>query len=146
VEASNTPTIRRLTPSCRHQLPRIARKSRELSSFRNKENQATVTSFDMFCTGKDTGELVTPDDQTQAIFLRVDRNGDGNADVIFFDLKRRGEWNLSFWDENFSGQWTLVGYHDDGSLKPTSFESYVEFQAGCKSLRSRSPECFQVFR
>jgi hypothetical protein len=25
VEASNTPTIRRLTPSCRHQLPRIAR-------------------------------------------------------------------------------------------------------------------------
>jgi hypothetical protein len=24
VEASNTPTIRRLTPSCRHQLPRIA--------------------------------------------------------------------------------------------------------------------------
>src|ERR1039458_968414 len=27
VEASNTPTIRRLTPSCRHQLPRIARKA-----------------------------------------------------------------------------------------------------------------------
>src|SRR5213083_326001 len=25
VEASNTPTIRRLTPSCRHQLPPIAR-------------------------------------------------------------------------------------------------------------------------
>ena len=24
MEASNTPTIRRLTPSCRHQLPRIA--------------------------------------------------------------------------------------------------------------------------
>src|SRR5271154_2510656 len=28
VEASNTPTIRRLTPSCRHQLPRIAPLSR----------------------------------------------------------------------------------------------------------------------
>src|SRR5260370_40333312 len=27
VEASNTPTIRRLTPSCCHQLPRIARQS-----------------------------------------------------------------------------------------------------------------------
>src|SRR5277367_2254730 len=27
VEASNTPTIRRLTPSCRHQLPRIAPQS-----------------------------------------------------------------------------------------------------------------------
>ena len=32
---------------------------------------STVVSFDMFCTGKDTGELVTPDDQSQAIFLAV---------------------------------------------------------------------------
>jgi S1-C subfamily serine protease len=103
-------------------------KPKELSRFRNEQIKATVVSFDMFCTGKDTGELVTPDDQTQAIFLRMDRNGDGNADVVFFDLNRLGRWDLSFWDENFSGQWTLVGYHDDGSLKPTRFESYTEFQ------------------
>jgi Trypsin-like peptidase domain len=101
---------------------------KELAKFRDEQNKATVVSFDMFCTDKDTGELVTPDDQTQAIFLRVDRDGDGNADVIFFDLNRRGRWDLSFWDENFSGQWTLVGYHDDGSLKPARFESYTEFQ------------------
>src|SRR6266568_885309 len=31
VEASNTPTIRRLTPSCRHQLPRIAHYHVEVS-------------------------------------------------------------------------------------------------------------------
>ena len=55
------------------------------------------------------------DDQSQAIFLRLDRNGDGRADVIIFDLKRSGRWDLSFWDENFTGYWTLVGYHDDGS-------------------------------
>jgi hypothetical protein len=29
---------------------------------------------------------------------------------------------LSFWHANFEGQWTLVGYHDDGSLQPTRFE------------------------
>jgi hypothetical protein len=103
-------------------------KPKELSKFRDEQNQATVISIDMFCTGKDAGELVTPDDRTQAIFLRVDRNGDGNADVIFFDLNRQGRWDLSFWDENFSGQWSLVGYHDDGSLKPARFESYAEFQ------------------
>ena len=103
-------------------------KPKQLSKFRNEQNDATVVSFDMFCTGKDTGELVTPDDQTQAIFLRLDRNGDGRADVIIFDLKRSGRWDLSFWDENFTGHWTLVGYHDDGSLKPTRFESYAEFQ------------------
>jgi len=101
---------------------------KELSRFRNDQNNATVVAYDMFCTGKDTGELVTPDDPKQAIFLRVDRNGSGRADVVFFDLKRRGKWDLSFWDENSTGQWTLVGYHDDGSLKPTRFESYAEFQ------------------
>ena len=109
-------------------------KPKELSKFRNEQNDATVVSFDMFCTGKDTGELVTPDDQSQAIFLRLDRNGDGRADVIIFDLKRSGRWDLSFWDENFTGNWTLVGYHDDGSLKPTRFESYAEFQ---KRIASR---------
>ena len=111
-------------------------KPKELSKFRNKGNDATVVSFDMFCSGQDqdTGELVTPDDQSQAIFLRVDRNGDGRVDLIIFDLNRRGKWDLSFWDEKFEGHWTLVGYHDDGSLKPTRFESYAEFQ---KRLASR---------
>lgn len=71
-------------------------KAKQLSKFRNEKNDATVVSFDMFCTGKDTGELVTPDDKSQAIYLRLDRNGDGHADVIFFDLKRSGRWDLSF--------------------------------------------------
>jgi hypothetical protein len=39
-----------------------------------------------------------------------------------------GRWDLSFWDEKFNGYWTLVGCQDDGSLAPTRFESYVEFQ------------------
>jgi hypothetical protein len=34
VEASNTPTIRRLTPSCRHQLPRIAPRRPVLTGWR----------------------------------------------------------------------------------------------------------------
>jgi hypothetical protein len=88
----------------------------------------------MFCTGKDTAEYVVPDNKNDAIFLRLDRNGDGDADAVIFDLKRRSKWDLSFWDENYNGHWTLVGYHDDGSLKPTRFESYAEFQ---KRMASR---------
>jgi hypothetical protein len=82
----------------------------------------------MFCTGKDTGEHVIPDDQSKAIFLRMDRKGDGYADVIFFDLKRRGQWDMSWWDEKYTGQWTLVGYHDDGSATPSRFESFAQYQ------------------
>jgi S1-C subfamily serine protease len=106
----------------------------ELSRFRSDEEAATVISFDMFCTGKDNAEYVTPDDQSKAIFIRLDRNGDGRVDATIFDLKRRGKWDISFWDEKFEGHWTLVGYHDDGTLKPTRFESYAEFQ---KRIASR---------
>ena len=102
--------------------------AKELSRFRSSENDASVVAFDMFCTGKDNAELVIPDNKTKAVFLRLDRNGDGKADAIIFDFKRRAKWDLSFWDENFQGYWTLVGYHDDGTLKPTRFESYAEFQ------------------
>jgi len=102
--------------------------AKELSRFRSSENDASVVAFDMFCTGKDNAELVIPDNKTKAVFLRLDRNGDGKADAIIFDFRRRAKWDLSFWDENFQGYWTLVGYHDDGTLKPTRFESYAEFQ------------------
>jgi S1-C subfamily serine protease len=108
--------------------PKEKCEAKALSKFRNKENDATVVSMDMFCTGKDSAELVTPDDKSKAIFLRLDRNGDGNVDAVIFDLKQIGKWDLSFWDEKFEGHWTLVGYHDDGTLKPTRFESYAEFQ------------------
>jgi S1-C subfamily serine protease len=101
---------------------------KEISKFRNKGNDATIIAYDMFCNGKDTGEYVIPDKQTNAIFLRVDRNGDGKADVIFFDFKRRGKWDISWWDENYDGHWTLVGYHDDGSLTPSRFESFAAYQ------------------
>ena len=109
-------------------------KWKELSTFRNKDNNSTVTSIDMFCIGKANAEYVVPDKASDAIFLRLDRNGDETVDAIIFDFQRRSKWDLSFWDENFNGNWTLVGYHDDGSLKPTRFESYAEFQ---KRMASR---------
>jgi hypothetical protein len=66
--------------------------------------------------------------ESAAIMLTLDRNGDGRPDVIYFDSKRQRKWDLSFWDENCDGHWTLVGYHDDGSLKPSRCESYDAFQ------------------
>jgi hypothetical protein len=99
-----------------------------LTKYRDKGDAATITSYDMFCNGKVSGEYVIPDKQASAVFLRVDRNGDGKADVIFFDLKRLGKWDISYWDEKYNGQWSLVGYHDDGTLKPSRFESYAAYQ------------------
>jgi S1-C subfamily serine protease len=103
-------------------------KPKEISRWQNEQNHSTVVGYDMTCSGKINGNYIIPDKQSEAILLSIDRNGDGRPDVIFFDFKRQKKWELSLWDENFDGHWTLVGYHDDGSMKPTRFESYDAFQ------------------
>jgi S1-C subfamily serine protease len=98
------------------------------SSWRNKANDSTVTAYDITCSGKPNANYIVPDKKSDAILLAWDRNGDGQPDVVFFDFKRQGKWELSYWAENFDGHWTLVGYHDDGSLKPSRFESYDTYK------------------
>jgi hypothetical protein len=107
---------------------------REVSRFRNQENNANVIAYDLNCTGRVNADYIIPDNASDAVMLTLDRNGDGRPDVIFFDLQRRGKWDLSFWDNDFKGYWTLVGYHKDGSLEPSSYESYDTFQ---KRMASR---------
>jgi S1-C subfamily serine protease len=92
---------------------------KQVSRWRNKTNDATVIGYDMDCKGGINGNYIISDNKAEAIMLTIDRNGDGRPDVVFFDFKREKKWNLSFWDETFDGHWTLVGYHDDGSLKPS---------------------------
>ena len=80
---------------------------KEISRFRNKDNDAAVIAYDLNCSGKVNADYIVPDRKTDAIKLTWDRNGDGRPDVVFCDFKRRGKWDLSFWDVNFDGQWTL---------------------------------------
>lgn len=101
---------------------------KQVGSWRTKDNDASIYGYDTDCSGKNTAEYVVPDKQTDPILLRTDRNGDGQADVVYFDFERRGKWDLSLWSENYDGRWTLVGFHPDGSLTPSSFESYAAFQ------------------
>jgi S1-C subfamily serine protease len=101
---------------------------REISRFRSKEGDATVIAYDTGCTGKANANYIIPDSKTESIRYAVDRNGDGRPDVIYFDLKQQKKWDLSFWDEKFEGHWSLVGYHPDGKITPSNFESYDVFQ------------------
>jgi hypothetical protein len=78
-------------------------KPKVLSKYRSSDNSSSITSLDMFCDGRASGEYVIPDKASAAVFLRVDRNGDGKADVIFFDLKRSGKWDISWWVTNILG-------------------------------------------
>jgi hypothetical protein len=102
---------------------------KEISRFRNKKNDGTVIAYDSKCSGRVNANLIIPDRSTESIIYTVDRNEDGKPDVIFFDLKHRHQWDISFWDEKFEGHWTLVGYHPDGKMTPSSFESYERFRS-----------------
>ena len=42
------------------------------------------------------------------------------------------KWDLSFWDDNFDGQWDRVGYHEDGNSKPSRYEDFSSFSAKAK--------------
>ena len=102
-------------------------KLKEISRFRSKEGDASVIAYDTLCSGHANANYIIPDNKTDAIKYMVDRNGDGRPDVIYFDMKQLKRWDVSFWDEKFDGHWTLVGYHPDGKITPSSFESYDKF-------------------
>jgi S1-C subfamily serine protease len=103
--------------------------AKELSRFRNKKNDATIVAYDTKCIGHANANLIIPDAKSESIMYEVDRNDDGRPDVVFFDLKQQKKWDISFWDEKFEGHWTLVGYHPDGKMTPSSFESYDKFRS-----------------
>lgn len=103
--------------------------TKEISRFRNKKNDATIIAYDTKCAGHANANYIIPDLKSESIMFAVDRNDDGRPDVIFFDLKQQKRWDISFWDEKFEGHWTLVGYHPDGKMTPSSFESYDKFQS-----------------
>jgi hypothetical protein len=120
--------VGRSSGSQRSGVSNSACKAKEISRFRNKENNATIISYDTNCMGSADANYTIPDNKAEAITLSKDRNGDGRIDVMYFDFKRTGKWDLSFWDETYSGRWTVVGYHLDGTITPTQFESYDTFQ------------------
>ena len=74
-------------------------------------------------------DIDIPDSKSESIMYEIDRNDDGRPDVVFFDLKQQRRWDISLWDEKFEGHWTLVGYHPDGKMTPSSFESYDKFRS-----------------
>jgi S1-C subfamily serine protease len=102
--------------------------AREVSRTRDKKGETTIIAYDLSCSGRVNANYIIPDKTSDAIVLTIDRNGDGKPDVMYFDFKRVGKWDLSFWDEKFEGRWTLVGFHSDGGLEPSSFESYDIFE------------------
>lgn len=86
-------------------------------------------NWDTDCDGQVDLDSITPDDKSEDVIIRIDKNGDKVPDIIY--VADRALFNLgktfiksSFWDTNYDGVWDLAGLHPDGSSKPSRFEKF----------------------
>lgn len=94
----------------------------------NKEGKPYAwTNWDTDCDGQVDSDFIIPDDKSENVIIRRDKNGDKVYDLIF--VADRASFLLgkvfilaSFWDTNYDGVWDLVGLHPDGSFKPSQFK------------------------
>jgi len=96
---------------------------------KTKDNKGEMVAYDTQCSGQIDFEIIAPFNKSQPIIARLDRNKDGKVDVLVFDFERDGKWDLSYWDNDFDGTWDSVGFHPDGEMDPTRYETYASFQA-----------------
>jgi hypothetical protein len=83
-------------------------------------------NFDTNCDGKVDSSLVVPDKKTEPVKVMIDRNSDGNADIVVLDTNRDGKWDISFHDVDFDDITDLVGSHPpDGKLQASRYEKYA---------------------
>jgi hypothetical protein len=109
--------------------------AKELYRGANNENTGDIIGFDLNCDGVADSELRIPYDKTQPIVYAIDTNGDRRPDVVIFDTDRKGKWAFSFWDTDFDGKWDLVGFHEDGTLKASRYESYDKLNSALARKR-----------
>ncbi len=96
-----------------------------LKRSRNKENNADVTLIDLTCDGRWDAIYTEPDDQSKSISLQIDSKDTGRIDIVVYDTNRDGKWDISYHDVDGDGKPDLVGYHPDGNVKASRFETYV---------------------
>jgi S1-C subfamily serine protease len=103
--------------------------TRRVYEGRDQANTGGLIQFDTNCDGKADAVLLVPDDKSKPIQALIDKNVDGNIDIKIFDTDRDGKWDVSFHDVDFDGNIDFVGYHPDGGITASSYETYKAYVA-----------------
>src|SRR5262249_53415757 len=113
------------------QTPSLSRscKPTRLYQGRNQENSGALTQIDSNCDGKADISVLLPDDTSKTRVAHIVSNFDGKIDIVVDDNDRDGKWDISFHDVDFDGTIDLVGYHPDGKLTPSRYETYPTYVA-----------------
>ena len=106
--------------------PKAALKCKAVKLYdgRNKSNDEIVRQLDTNCDGRADVFILIPDVVSKPVQAFFDTNHDNRFDVLVNDYNRDGLWDVSFYDTNFDGKTDLVGYHPDGGIAASRYETY----------------------
>ena len=103
--------------------------TRQLYQGRDQTNKGGLIQYDTNCDAKADAYLFVPDNKSKPSEIGRDSNFDGKIDITVYDTDRDGKWDISFHDPISNGTIDLVGYHPDGEITPSSYETYKAYVA-----------------
>jgi S1-C subfamily serine protease len=89
---------------------------------RTKSNDATLKMFSLKCDQIADAWEVFPDDKSKPVQFNFDPDRKGKSAIVVLSDPATGKWGKSFWDFFQDRSFAVIGYHEDGKLKPTRFE------------------------
>ncbi|MDB9751971.1 serine protease [Gammaproteobacteria bacterium] len=100
----------------------VACEIKVLDSFRNEENNASITTLDTDCDSIADANSSIPDDTSLPETISIDSSKDGKIDKVYCDTDRDGLIDISFYDTDGDGKEDLIGYHKNGDTEPYKYE------------------------
>jgi S1-C subfamily serine protease len=96
---------------------------------RNEKNTADVFQMDTNCSGKINLVFALPDDKQKPLIMFLHTKSEKIPDGMVLSYKRDFKfWDLSFWDENLTEAWPVVGLHKNGEAVPYKLISREEYE------------------
>lgn len=103
--------------------------SKKLFEGRNKADDADIAQFDTDCNGKLDTVYVMPDDKKEPLKMYLLTKSDEAPNAVIYSFKRDPKfWELSYWDNELKGTWSVVGLHRGGDSVPYKFVSRQEYE------------------
>jgi len=96
---------------------------------RNEKNTADVIQLDTKCSGKINLVFALPDDKQKPLIMFLHTKSEKIPDGMVLSYKRDFKfWELSFWDDNLTEAWPVVGLHKNGEAVPYKLISREEYE------------------
>jgi S1-C subfamily serine protease len=89
---------------------------------RAETNDANLQTYSTRCDKVADAWLIFPDDKSKPDELYIDPDRSGKSSIIVRSDPTTDKWQTSLWDFFRDQTFAVIGYHDDGSIKPSRFE------------------------